>query len=274
MGKFEGKVAFITGAARGQGRSHALALAQQGADIAAIDMCRQLPTVQHSMSTEEDLAETVRLVEETGRRILPVRADVRDCEAVADAVDKTLAQFRHIDFVIANAGIMATTGEPSREMQAWRDSVDTMLSGVFFTLSATVPSMVERGAGGSIVITSSTAGLRGVAYGPELLTPGELGYGAAKHGVVGLMRNYAMALGKHRIRVNCIHPMGVRTPMVVNDFFGGVLSAAPPGWMANAMGVDLIEPHDVSNAVAWLCSDEARYVTGTSLEVDSGQHLL
>jgi SDR family mycofactocin-dependent oxidoreductase len=274
MGRFDGKVAFITGGARGQGRSHAVAFAEGGADVVVVDLCRQLPTVQHSMSTEEDLAETVRLVEKTGRDVLAIRADVRDDAAVTDAVAQALDRFGHLDHVVANAGIMATTGEPAEDLQAWRDSIDTMLTGVFYTLRATVPPMVERGAGGSIVITSSTAGLRGVAYDLKLLTPGELGYGSAKHGVLGLMRNYAMALGKYGIRVNCVHPMGVRTPMVDNEFFSDVIASAPPGWMANAMSLGLIEPRDVSEAVTWLCSDEARYVTGISLEVDAGQHLL
>jgi len=175
---------------------------------------------------------------------------------------------------VANAGIMATTGEPAQQLDAWHASIDTMLSGVYYTLRASLAPMIEGGRGGSIVITSSTSGLRGVAYNVDMLSPGQMGYGAAKHGVIGLMRNFAMALGTYNIRVNCIHPMGVRTPMVVNEFFADVQGSAPPGWLANAMQVGLIEPQDVSDAVLWLCSDEARFVTGSSVAVDGGQLVL
>jgi SDR family mycofactocin-dependent oxidoreductase len=274
MGRFDGKVAFVTGGARGQGRSHALALAAEGADIAVLDICDQLPTVQHSMANPADLAETEKLVRDLGRDFVGIQGDVRQWDDVEGAVARTLAELGHIDIVLANAGIMATTGEPSQDMQAWHDSIGTMLSGVFYTLRATTPSMIERGQGGSIVITSSTSGLRGVAYKTEMLSPGQMGYGAAKHGVLGLMRNYAMALGQYRIRVNAIHPMGVSTPMVVNDFFGNVQGEAPPGWMANVFAQGLIAPEDVSNAVTWLCSGESKFVTGSSLAIDSGQLLL
>jgi SDR family mycofactocin-dependent oxidoreductase len=274
MGKFDGKVALITGGARGQGRSHAVNLAREGADIIVVDICRQIASVEHSMSTPEDLAETVRLVEEHDRRVVPIEADVRDYDAVRDAVERGARELGRLDIVVANAGIMATTGAPAQRMDAWHASVDTMLSGVYYTLKSAVTPMLDGGRGGSIVITSSTSGLRGVAYSVDMLSPGQMGYGAAKHGVIGLMRNFAMALGKHGIRVNCIHPMGVRTPMVVNEFFAGVQQSAPPGWMANLLEVGLIEPQDVSNAVLWLCSDEARYVTGSSLAVDSGQLIL
>jgi NAD(P)-dependent dehydrogenase (short-subunit alcohol dehydrogenase family) len=149
-----------------------------------------------------------------------------------------------------------------------------MLSGVFFTLRATTDVMIDKGTGGSIVVTGSTAGLMGLAYDESMLNAGQMAYGAAKHGVIGLVRNYAMALGKHGIRVNTIHPMGVATPMVMNEFFGPIKDAAPAGWAANVMGAGLIEPQDVSNAIVWLCSEEARYVTGVSLPVDAGQSLL
>jgi SDR family mycofactocin-dependent oxidoreductase len=274
MGRLTGKVAFITGGARGQGRSHALALAAEGADIAVIDICDQIDSVQHSMGTKEDLQETLRLVEKTGQKCLAVKADVRDQHAVDAAVAGALKEFGRIDYAVLNAGIMATTGEPSTWMEAWHDSVATMMSGVYYTLCAVYPSMVERGDGGSIVITSSTSGLQATAYSTDLLTPGKMGYAAAKHGVVGLMRNFAMALGPHRIRVNTIHPMGVNTKMVVNDFFGAVLDSAPPGWCANVFGQSLIEPSDVSNAVVWLCSDDSKYVTGTTLPIDSGQLIM
>ena len=273
MGRLSGKVAFITGAARGQGRSHAVRLAEEGADIIAIDLCEQVATVEYSMSSKQDLEETQKMVETLGRRIVASVADVRDFDAVKEAVDHGVSELDRLDYVVANAGIMPTTGSLAREMQAWTDSIDIMLSGVFYTLQATVPHIIAGGDGGSIVITSSTSGLQGVCYDWEKISPGQVGYGAAKHGVVGLMRNYAKALGEHRIRVNSVHPMGVRTPMVVNEFFADVLDAAPPGWMANAMQLDLVEPLDISNAIVWLCSDEARYVTGVTLPVDAGQLL-
>jgi SDR family mycofactocin-dependent oxidoreductase len=274
MGRFDGKVALITGGARGQGRAHAEGFAREGADVIVLDICRQIPSVQYAMSTPDDLAETAKAVGGHGRRVVAIEADVRDQAAVEAAVAQGVGELGGLDFVVANAGIMATTGEPAQQIDAWQASIDTMLSGVYYTLKAAVAPMVEAARGGSIVITSSTSGLRGVAYSVDMLSPGQMGYGAAKHGVMGLMRNFAMALGKHNIRVNCIHPMGVRTPMVVNEYFGGVQAAAPPGWMANVLEVGLIEPQDVTNSVLWLCSDEARYITGSSLPVDSGQLVL
>lgn len=274
MGRFTGKVAFVTGGARGQGRSHAVALASQGADIAVLDICDQIDSVEYAMSTKEDLQETQGLVEAVGRRCLARQADVRDPQAVQAAVADTLNQFGRIDFAVANAGIMPATGEPSTRMEAWHDSVDTMLTGVYYTLCAVYPSMVERGEGGSIVITSSTAGLSPSAHSTDLLTPGKMGYSAAKHGVVGLMRNFAMALGPHKIRVNTVHPMGVNTPMVVNEYFAAQRGAAPPGWLANAFGQQLIEPSDVSGAVVWLCSEDSRFVTGVTLPIDCGQMIM
>jgi SDR family mycofactocin-dependent oxidoreductase len=274
MGRFTGKVAFVTGGARGQGRSHALALAVEGADIATIDICGQIGSVEYAMSTKEDLEETRRLVEAEGRTCLAEQADVRDKSAVEAAVADVLARLGRIDFVVANAGIMPTTGTPSTRMDAWHDSVETMMTGVYHTVCAAYPSMVERDEGGSIVITSSTSGIQPSAYSTEFLTPGKMGYAAAKHGVVGLMRNFAMALGPHRIRVNTVHPMGVNTPMVVNEFFAAVQNSAPPGWLANAFGKKLVEASDVSGAVVWLCSEDSRFVTGATIPVDCGQLIM
>jgi SDR family mycofactocin-dependent oxidoreductase len=268
-----GKVAFITGVARGQGRSHAVRLAEEGADIIGLDLCAQIDSVEYPMATQDDLAETQHLVEKTGRRMVSTVGDVRDFDQVRAAIEAGVGQFSRLDFVVANAGIMPTTGAPAREIQAWTDAVDVMLTGVFNTVQAAIPFLLRNGEGASVVIISSAAGLQGIAYDVDKLTPGGAGYVAAKHGAVGLMRNYAKGLGRHGIRVNSVHPMGVRTPMIVNEFFASVRETAPAGWMANAMDLDLVEPDDISSAVVWLCSENARYITGVTLPVDAGQLL-
>jgi SDR family mycofactocin-dependent oxidoreductase len=271
MGKLDQKVAFITGAARGQGRAHAVKMAQEGADIIAVDLCAQIDTIDYPMATPEDLDETVKRVEDQDRRIVAQRADVRDRDALRAAVDAGLAEFGHLDIVVANAGI-ASIGESGNSPEAWRDAIDVLLTGVYHTIDVAVPSMVERDMGGSIVITSSTAGLKGIARGLAAVSAGFLGYTAAKHGVVGLMRLYANALAPHRIRVNSLHPTGVNTPMIVNDSFTRFVEDFPDfaNSMQNALPVGLIEPEDIANAAAWLCSDEARYITGVTLPVDAG----
>ena len=266
-GKLEGKVAFITGAARGQGRSHAIRLAQEGADIIAVDICAQIGSVAYPMAAPDDLAETVKEVEALDRRIVASQADVRDLAALTAAVDAGVAELGRLDIVLANAGIAPMTlGEEPHE--AWQDVIDVNLTGVFNTVEIAIPSMIERGAGGAIVLTSSTAGINGVG-GPSR---GGLGYTASKHGVVGLMRSYANALAPHRIRVNSVHPTGVNTPMVVNDVMQQWLAADPSvaDAMTNALPVDMVEPVDISNAILWLVSDDARYVTGVTLPVDAG----
>jgi SDR family mycofactocin-dependent oxidoreductase len=268
MGKLEGKVAFITGAARGQGRSHAIRLAQEGADIIAIDICKQIDSVAYPMSTPGDLAETAKQVEALDRRIFTAQADVRDEAQLKQAFDQGTAEIGPVDIVLANAGI-APMGLPEREPhQAWQDVIDVNLTGVFNTVETAIPSMIERGQGGAIVLTSSTAGITGIG-GP---TRGGLGYTASKHGVVGLMRSYANTLAQHRIRVNSVHPTGVNTPMVVNEVMQEFLAQDPQmsNAMANALPVDLVEPVDISNAIVWLVSDDARYVTGVTLPVDAG----
>jgi len=265
-GVLEGKVAFITGAARGQGRSHAVRLAEEGADIIAVDLCGQIDTVAYPMATPEDLDETVRLVEALDRRIHAVQADVRDRDALQAAFDGGVAELGPVDIVLANAGIAPLTMQP--DPQEWFDVIDVNLTGVYHTVEVAKPSMIEAGRGGAMVLTSSTAGLAGI--GGE--TPGGLGYTAAKHGVVGLMRSYANQLAKHSIRVNTVHPTGVNTPMVVNDIMQQFLQADPQMGqaMANALPVDMIEAVDISNAIVWLVSDAARYVTGVTLPVDAG----
>jgi len=266
MGTLDGKVAFITGAARGQGRSHALRLAQEGADIVAVDICGQIDTVPYPMSTPDDLAETVRRVESLGRRIVALEADVRDEAGLQAAFKAGVAELGPVDILVANAGVGAMSLD--EKPGAWQDVIDVNLTGVFHTVETAIPSMVERGAGGAIVLTSSTAGLAGIGGS----TRSGLAYAASKHGVVGLMRSYANNLAPHRIRVNSVHPTGVRTPMVMNDAMQAFLRADSMmgNALANALPVDMIEPADVSSAIAWLVSDDARYVTGTTLVVDAG----
>ena len=266
MGKLEGKVAFITGAARGQGRSHAIRLAEEGADIIAIDLCDQIATVPYPMATPADLEQTVKEVESLDRRIVAQQADVRDRVALQAAFDAGLAEFGHVDIVLANAGIAPMSIDP--QAQEWDDVVATNLTGVYNTVEVALPSILDRGRGAAIVLTSSTAGLHGIGGN----TPGGLGYTAAKHGVVGLMRAYANYYGKDSIRVNTVHPTGVNTPMVVNDAMQAFLAADPSmsQAMTNALPVPMIEALDISNAIAWLVSDDARYVTGVTLPVDAG----
>jgi len=266
MGKLDGKVAFITGAARGQGRAHSVRMAAEGADIIGIDICEQMPTVHYPMATPEDLAETVELVEKQGRRMVAKQADVRDVLALKDAHKEGVAELGPVTIAIANAGIGAGgVGTPEEQ---WNDVMAVNLTGVYNTGRAVIGPMVKNGQGGAIVLTSSTGGLVGV----PLNMPAFLAYTAAKHGVVGLMRVWANALAQYNIRVNSVAPTAVRTPMASDENLMAFMEASPDiaRAMSNALPVDLIEPEDVANAVAWLVSDEARYVTGTVLPVDAG----
>jgi SDR family mycofactocin-dependent oxidoreductase len=267
MGKLEGKVAFITGAARGQGRSHAIRLAQEGADIIAVDLCEQIDTVPYPMATPEDLAQTVKEVEALDRRIVASRADVRSLPALQQAVQEGVAQLGRLDIVLANAGI-APMGAEEDPATAWQDVIDVNLTGVWNTVRAAAPVLVEQGQGGAIVLTSSTAGLKGIGGD----SGGGQGYTAAKHGVVGLMRTFATTLAQHRIRVNSVHPTGVNTPMVVNEFMQEWLAEDPTvaGALTNLLPVEMIEAVDISNAIVFLVSDDGRYVTGVTLPVDAG----
>lgn len=265
MGVLEGKVAFITGAARGQGRSHAVRLAQEGADIIAVDIAAQIDSVPYPLATPEELAETVSQVEALDRRIHAVQADVRDRAALQAAFDDGVALLGGVDIVLANAGIAPMSMHPSP--QEWYDVIDVNLTGVYNTVEVAKDALITRG-GGAIVLTSSTAGLAGIGGS----APGGLGYTAAKHGVVGLMRSYANQLAQHSIRVNTIHPTGVNTPMVVNDAMQEFLQSDPQlsNAMANALPVPMIEAVDLSNAILFLVSDAGRYVTGVTLPVDAG----
>jgi SDR family mycofactocin-dependent oxidoreductase len=267
MASLAGKVAFITGAARGQGRAEAARLASDGANIIAVDLCDQIASVRYPMSTPEDLAATVKLVEDTGARIVAQQADVRDRASLATALQAGLDEFGRLDVVIANAGIAPMqSGE-----DGWRDVIDVNLTGVHNTVEAAIPAMVERGEGGAIVLTSSSAGLAGIGSHDA----GAIGYTAAKHGVVGLMRLYANLLAPHSIRVNSVHPSGVDTPMINNEFTRNWLAKMVEETdttlgMGNALPVEVLQPEDVASAVAWLVSDEARYITGVTLPVDAG----
>jgi SDR family mycofactocin-dependent oxidoreductase len=266
MGKLDGKVAFISGAARGQGRSHAVRLAQEGADIVAIDVCKQLNAVRYPMSTPEDLEQTVKEVESLGRRIFARQADVRDIEEMQRAFDDGQRELGPVGIVIANAGI--GPGGPVSAEEQWEEVVGVNLTGVWNTGRVAIPSMIERGEGGAIVLTSSTGGL----IGPGIGAPGTLAYIAAKHGVIGLMRSWANYLAPHFIRVNSVAPTTVRTPMAGGGNIKGILEHSPElaGSLLNAMPVDAVDPIDISNAIAWLVSDDARYVTGTVIPVDAG----
>jgi SDR family mycofactocin-dependent oxidoreductase len=267
VGALDGKVAFITGAARGQGRAEAVRLASDGANIIAIDICDQIASVPYPMATPDDLAATVKLVEDTGARIVAREADVRDQSSLATTVQAGIDELGRIDIVVANAGIAPM--ESGRD--GWRDVIDVNLTGVHNTVEVAMPRLIEQGDGGSIVLISSAAGLVGIGGGD----PGSLGYTAAKHGLVGLMRAYANHLAPHSIRVNSIHPAGVNTPMIDNDhtrqWIANVIanSKRPPD-MGNAMPVTVLEVEDIAAAVAWLVSDEARYITGVTLPVDAG----
>ena len=263
-GRLEGKVALVSGAARGQGRSHAVRLAQEGADVIAFDVCSQLGTVPYAMATPEDLAETVKLVEDLDRRIVAREADVRDTAAVQAVVDEGVREFGRLDVVSANAGIVSFSENAwSLTDEQWDEMLAVNLTGVWKTVRAAVPAMIEAGNGGCIVLTSSTAGVKGMA--------GIGHYVSAKHGVVGLMRTLAVELAPHSIRVNTVHPTGVNTPMVINDFTAQFTATeSGQGNMQNLLPVELVEAVDISNAIVWLASDEARYVTGVSLPVDAG----
>ena len=268
MGKLDGKVAFITGAARGQGRSHAIRLAQEGADIIAVDICRQLESVTYPMGTQDELEQTVKEVEALGRRIVAREADVRDAAALQQAFDESTAELGPVTIVLANAGIGAGGSVISAE-QEWDEVIGVNLTGVWNTGRVAIPSMIKHGQGGAIVLTSSTGGLIGVG----IPTAGFLGYTAAKHGVVGLMRSWANYLAPHNIRVNSVAPTAVRTPMAGDGNLAAIMERSPAlaNALSNAMPVDMVEPLDVSNAIAWLVSDDARYVTGTVVPVDAGQ---
>jgi SDR family mycofactocin-dependent oxidoreductase len=272
MGVLDGKVAFVTGAARGQGRSHAIRLAEEGADIIAIDLCAQPETVSVPGSTPEDLEETVHLVEALDRRIIAEVADIRDIDRMTEAVEAGVAALGRLDIVLGNAAIWSVgEAEPegrAERMKVWRETVDINLTGQWVTLEATVPKLVEQNEGGAIVLTSSTAALKSMSID----SLGQTAYTAAKHGVIGLMRNYAVELAKYSIRVNTVAPTSTETPMIMNPVTENYLEQHPElaDLMSNLLPVPAVEPRDISNGILFLVSDAGRYVTGTTLPVDAG----
>ncbi|MDP7706055.1 MULTISPECIES: mycofactocin-coupled SDR family oxidoreductase [unclassified Mycobacterium] len=276
-GRVAGKVAFVTGAARGQGRSHAVRLAEEGADIIAVDVCR--PIVKNTTipaSTPEDLAETADLVKGLDRRIVTAEVDVRDFDALKAAVDSGVEQLGRLDIIVANAGIGngGDTLDKTSEYD-WQEMIDVNLSSVWKSIKAGVPHILAGKRGGSIVLTSSVGGLK--AY------PHCGSYVAAKHGVVGIMRSFAVELGQHMIRVNSVHPTHVATPMLHNEgtfrMFRPDLENPGPDDMApicqmfHTLPIPWVEPQDISNAVLFFASDESRYITGVTLPVDAGSCL-
>lgn len=263
-GRVEGKVALVTGAARGQGRSHALRLAEEGADIIALDLCAPVPDLQYPPATPEDLAETVRQVEALDRRIVATQTDVRDREAMRQAIDDGVAALGRLDIVVANAGICIVRPWDQVTPEIWDETVSTNLTGVFNTVQLSAPHLIAAG-GGSMILTSSAAGLKGLPF----LAP----YVAAKHGVTGLGRALAAELAQHSIRVNTLHPTGVATPMGEMGAAMPALMADNPGvsgMFANMLPVEVTQPRDQSNAVLFLASDESRYVTAMAMTVDAG----
>lgn len=271
-GRVAGKIALITGAARGQGRSHAVTLAEHGADVILVDAARAIDTIDYPMPTPDDLKEAARAIEEFDRRAVVIEADVRD-DGLGAMVSDAVAQLGGLDIVVANAGVLGSpksSWELSRE--EWSTVVDINLTGVWQTTKAAVPHLIAGGRGGSIIAISSIAGLRGI--------PNVAHYCAAKHGVVGLATALANEVARYSIRVNTIHPTNVRTPMIDNPvsakIFRPDLEAATIEDGAdvlrriNLLPVPWVEPADVSQAVLWLASDESRYVTGAAVTVDAG----
>jgi SDR family mycofactocin-dependent oxidoreductase len=271
MGSLEGKVAFITGVARGQGRSHAVRLAREGAAIIGIDICADIPANHYPMASHAELDETIAMVVDAGGKMLGSVADVRDFYQVKSAVDAGVEQFGRLDIVLANAGIAPVGFRQltiDEELAQWRAVMDVNIDGAYHAAWAAIPHMMAGSRGGAIVFTSSTSGLRGFGG----LQGGGLGYAASKHAIVGLMRTLANALAPMSIRVNTVHPTAVNTMMAVNPEMTAFLENYPDGGphLQNPMPVEMLEPEDISNAIAYLVSDQAKYVTGVAFPVDAG----
>jgi SDR family mycofactocin-dependent oxidoreductase len=271
-GRVAGKVALVTGAARGQGRSHAVRLAEEGADVVAVDACAEIGSTSYAMSSSEDLEETRRLVEKHGARAITHVADVRDQAGVDEAVRRAVDELGHLDVVCANAGIASFGRVWELTDEQWGELLDVNLTGIWRTVRAAIPTMIEAGNGGSLILTASFAANKGV--------PNIGHYVASKHGVVGLMRTLAHELAEYGIRANTVNPSSVGTGMFFNEetyrFFRPDLADPGRDDMAEVAGVlnllptPWVEPVDVSNAVVYLASDESRYVTGSQVAVDAG----
>ena len=276
MGRMEGKVAFVTGAARGQGRSHAVRLAREGADIIAVDICRGFDASPADGATFEDLDVTAEMVKDAGGRVITAEVDVRDFDTLRATVDDGVEQMGRLDVIVANAGIGTTAGKLHKADEAvWQEMIDVNLSGVWKSVKAGVPHILNGGRGGSIVLTSSVAGAKAYSHTGH--------YVAAKHGVIGLMRSFAVELGQHMVRVNAVLPTHVNTPLLMNEAtyraFRPELETPGPDDLApvcqsfHVLPIPWVTPDDISNAVLFLASDEARYVTGVALPVDAGSCL-
>ena len=273
MARVANKVALVTGAAKGMGRSHCVRLAEEGADIVAVDHCTQEDGVQYPMGTPEDLADTAALVEKQGRRVITSRTDIRDLEALRTVVGEASDTLGSLDVVVANAGISTLGAAWELSPQQWQAIIDTNLTGTWNTVKATVPTLIEQGTGGSVVLVSSVAGINGF---------GGMGhYSASKAGIIGLMQTLAQELGPHSVRVNTVNPGLINTdmsmnPALISQFLPDNPNPSRDDIAEAYKGLTLLpepwlEPVDVSNAVLWLASDEARYITGITVPVDGGQ---
>ncbi|ORV99958.1 mycofactocin-coupled SDR family oxidoreductase [Mycobacterium kyorinense] len=279
MGRVEGKVAFVTGAARGQGRSHAVRLAEEGADIIAVDVCHDIETIGYPMASPEDLDETARLIEKTGQRVVIAQADVREAAQLRTALDNGLAEFGKLDIVVAQAGVAGMKGQPP--LQAWCDVINTNLVGTINAIQVALPHLRE---GASIIATGSTAALMDTAKKDNPgADPGGMAYVHSKRAIATYVHDLATELAPLGIRANVIHPTNTNTPMLQSepmyrsfrpDLENPTRADAEPVFgVQQAMRIPFIEPEDISNAVLWLASDEARYVTGVQLRVDAGGYL-
>lgn len=272
MGRLDGKIALVTGAARGQGRSHAVRLAEEGADVIALDICGEVATAPYPMATSDDLIETGQLVEKLGRRVVTREVDVRDLKGMKAAVADGVGELGGLNIVSAGAGIGSFGWSWELEEDAWQDMIDINLTGQWKTTTACIPHMIKQGKGGSIVLTSSLAGANAFANLSH--------YTAAKHGVVGLMKALSVELGPYDIRVNTVNPTNVDTMMINNPATWAVFfpdmekptkeDAESAFRGMHGLDIGWVDPVDVSNAIVWLSSDEARFITGTSMTIDGG----
>lgn len=271
MGRFDGQTVLITGAARGQGRSHAVGFAKEGADVAICDLCAQIETVPYQMGTQDELNHTKELVEQQGHRCLSMKADVRSFQQMQTFADKTMQEFGKIDVCLANAGIFSPSPVAQMSEQTWRDMIDTNLTGVFNTMRAVLPHMVKQQRG-KVIATSSELGLTGMSMFGH--------YDAAKHGIIGLVESAALEVASHGITVNAVCPTTVNTPMIQNEATYKTFVPNQPKptqeqakqamTKTNAIPIPWVEPEDVTRAILFLASDDARYITGEPLPVDAG----